>query len=155
MLDHDFAETMSYWATTFGVVAVIIAGAWAYWRYRADRRVQEWDRARQAYVSFIDIAIANPEFYPGSWSRNVKNNPIAKNKYIWFIARFAWASEEMLLTMPPEERAFWHISIQGIVREHLDFFCSPEGQAELACYHPALIEVISPAIEAACAQGLQ
>jgi hypothetical protein len=36
----------------------------------------------------MDVAIANPEFRPGYWTDVAQNDSVAKNKYLWFMARF-------------------------------------------------------------------
>lgn len=137
----DFAEALSYWATTAGIGVAVIAGLGAYWRYRRDVQLHEWDRAREAYASFLELAISNPEFYPGCYSKIAARDPVARNKYVWFMARFLWACEEVLMSCPKDPEV-WHAAFAVVILEHKDYFLAPEGQEEIGCYYPPLTALI-------------
>lgn len=145
IFDKELAETFSYWATTLGIIVALGGGIGAYWKYRSDQAAREWERARQSYVSFMDLAITHPEFCPSYWSDTAEHDPVAKNKYLWFMARFLWASEEVLLSAP--RHIDWESSIRLVVNEHLDFFRSDTGVAELAGYTPTLSAIILKALD--------
>jgi hypothetical protein len=142
----DLAEALSYWATTGGIGIALIAGLAAYWRYRQDVKRHEWDRAREAYARFLELAIANPEFHPGSYSEVAVHDRVARNKYVWFMARFLWACEEVLKSCPDDPEV-WHSAFRVVILEHRDYFLAPEGQAEIDCYYPPLKELIQEVLK--------
>jgi len=147
--DFALAETLANWATAVGVAAAFVGSLWAYWKYRADRRQHRWDQARMLYGSFIDIAIVNPEFRPRYWTDVALHDEEARNKYRWLMARFLWAAEDIVLYLDPADEEGWRAWTEAIkvtVREHSDFFASPEGIIEEKCYYDALRQIISEAL---------
>jgi hypothetical protein len=151
--NKDFAEALSFWATTAGIGVAFLAGIAAYWRYRKDVQLHEWDRAREAYARFLEIAISNPEFFPGYYTKVAIADPTARNKYVWFIARFLWACEEVLKSCP-DSPGVWHSAFKVVIKEHKDYFEAPEGQEEIACYYPPVSALIHEALREAKAEQL-
>jgi len=148
--DANLAELLANWVTAVGVLAAAAGGLWAYWRYRADQRQHRWDQARSLYGSFIDIAIANPEFRPNFWSDVAEHDEEARNKYRWLMARFLWAAEDIVLNLDKADddgRRAWVAAIEVTAREHADFFASPDGQIEKTCYYKPLVRIIDEALD--------
>lgn len=152
LLDKNLAETLSYWATTAGIIIALLAGAAAYWKYRQDHKLHEWDRARVSYERFMEIAIQHPQFYPGSWTSTVVKDPVVMNEYRWFMARFLWACEEIIMCSPDDLN--WQESLTTVVGEHFDYFISPEGKLDTACYYEPVQAWLSRAIAAGPAPGV-
>lgn len=124
MLHNELAETISYWATTLGILFALFAGVYALWKYRADRKFHKEDRARNAYASFMKLALEHPEFFPGCWE-TVKTDKALKNKFEWYIAHFLWASEDIMLH-DPTDRYGYVDGIKDTIREHAEYFSSKE-----------------------------
>lgn len=107
------------------------------------------DQARSLSGSFIDIAIANPEFRPNFWSDVAEHDEEARNKYRWLMARFLWAAGDIILNLDKsgsDGRRACTMAIAATVREHADFFSSPDGETEKACYYLPLIMIIEQAL---------
>jgi hypothetical protein len=147
LLDKDLAETLSYWATTAGIIIAVLAGAAAYWKFRKDHKLHEWDRARVSYERFMDLAIQHPQFYPGSWSNIADSDHMLMNQYRWFMGRFLWACEEILVCSPDDLN--WQDALALVVAEHVDYFTSPEGKLDAACYYDVVQKWLSKSIAAA------
>lgn len=145
--NREFAETLSYWATTGGIIIGLGGALIAYWTYRSNLKVQEWERARASYGAFIDTAISNPEFIPGYWTNSAQQDPMKMYKYLWFMAKFLWAAEEILKSMLSEKDA-WRSAIGLVIREHADFFTSPVGQFESRHYAEPLTKLLRETLEA-------
>ena len=144
---RDMAEALSYWATTGGIIVAVVAGAAAYWKYRRDRAAHDWDRAYESYKQFIDLAIAHPEFHPGFWTAVAATDKIACNKYRWFMARFLWACEEVLLCTADSRE--WRESLTTTLLEHVDYLASPEGSEDLRGYYEPVQRLVAEALEQA------
>lgn len=142
----DVAEALSYWATAGGILVTIVAGSAAYWKYRRDQRAHRWDQAVESMGRFMDLGIEHPEFYPGCWSTGVQSDPVRKNKYTYFMARFLWAAEDILMNMPPDDH-MWHQALKKTMYEHADYFRSPEAAEELAGYCQPLQQLVAEALK--------
>lgn len=141
----DVAEALSYWATAGGIVVTIIAATAAYWKYRRDQRTHRWDQAVESMGHFMDLGIEHPEFYPGCWSAGVQSDPVRKNKYTYFMARFLWAAEDILMNVPPDDH-MWDQALKKTIYEHADYFGSPEAAEELVGYCEPLRQLVAAAL---------
>ncbi|MEA3053022.1 MAG: hypothetical protein QOG72_1925 [Sphingomonadales bacterium] len=89
----------------------------------------------------MELAISNPEFHPGYYSQVATRDPVARNKFVWFMARFLWACEEVLKSCPDDPEV-WHLAFRVVILEHRDYFIAPEGQEEIGCYYPPLTALV-------------
>lgn len=147
----DVAEALSYWATAGGIVVTIVAGSAAYWKYRRDQRAHRWDQAVDSMGRFMDLGIEHPEFYPGCWSAGVQSDPVQKNKYTYFMARFLWAAEDILMNVPPDDH-MWDKALKKTMYEHADYFRSSEAAEELVGYCEPLRRLVAEALREVAAR---
>jgi hypothetical protein len=153
LTDRNLAELLSYWATFFGIILALLGGAWAWVKHRRDVKDQEWSRARSSFASFIDTAIAHPEYTPGCWSGPVQKDRQSLYRYLWFMAKFLWAAEEILKN-PASEKVEWEQAISQIIAEHADFFRSSIGRHESSCYHSVLRNMIDHVLKELDQEGV-
>jgi hypothetical protein len=149
----DLAEALSYWATSLGIIIALATGIIAFVKYNRDQRQHEWDRARCSYERFIELAIENPQFGPGYWSSPAAQHPSDRNKFRWFMARFLWACEEVLISVPIDPQ-MWCDAMRIVIMEHIDFFTDPAIEAEVVCYEAPVRALVEEAIRRARATGV-
>ena len=146
--DKDLAETMSYWATTLAILFALIGGAYALWKYRADRKHHIGDQARNAYGAFMKLALEHPEFFPGCWT-SIHSDPVQRNKFEWYIAHFLWSSED-ILTHDPKDRGGYVAGIRDTILEHSDYFSSDAfAEKEASGYCSSLQRLIADSVRKA------
>jgi len=139
------AQALFWWTGALAFFVGTVGGVAAWIKYWRELKARQWDRAYQAYESFLDIAIDNPEFIPGYWSDPART-PEEKNKYRWFMARFLWAAEQALRRVP-EKREEWERVVKVMLREQADFLSAPEAAEEVECYYGPLKRLIDEAVE--------
>ena|SRR5438309_2021113 len=138
----DAAQAVALWASTLGALVATFGGILAYVRYRRDLKRQELDHAFHSYQHAMEIIIQNPEFYPGSWSAFVKDDPVARHKFHWIMGRFLWACEEVLATDPDEDQK-WRNSVVDVLSWHVDYF---EEEDPSGFYDNKVLDLIDLAI---------
>ena len=144
------AEALSYWATAAGIVVAVAAGLIAVVKYYADRRYDHWQKASELYGEFLDTALAHPQFYPGCWA-TVSKDPALKNQYSYFVGKFLWTCEAIILGRGYDSE--WRDCLKIIMREHADYLGSARFDAEkdgydrriIALVHEVLAEASRPA----------
>ena len=137
-------QTLFWLAAVATFLLTGFAALVAVWRYNRELKAKAWDRAHRAYERFLDQALANPEFHPRYWTEQAMADPTKRNKYRWFMARFLWAAEQVLETVP-EARDQWARVVWVMLREHADFLSAPEAQDEVDCYYGLLGRLIRKA----------
>lgn len=145
-------QTLYWWSGGLAFAVAVIAGLAAFARYGRELKARDWDRAHGAYERFLDVALANPEFRPGYWSDEASSDPLKRNKYRWFMARFLWAAEQVLLAAP-KARDQWKRVLKVMLREHADFLADPAATDEVQCYYGPLKDLIDDAIAEKHAQA--
>jgi len=146
LCDKDLANVAFWWSGAAAFLVAILTGGAAALKYWLELKARRWDRARRSYESFLDVAIANPQFVGGYWSE-AEGRFEDRNKYRWFMARFLWAAEEALLHVPKRQRKEWERVVKVMLREHADFIASPEARDEVDCYFGALNRLVRERIE--------
>jgi hypothetical protein len=136
----DLAEALSYWATAAGILVAMIAGAAASWRYFRDQKLDHWKSSNELYGEFLNDAIAHPEFYSGCWADGVSKSKEKANQYSYFIAKFLWICEQIVLGKDYDEE--WRDCLKIIIREHIDYLDSIQFRRERVGYSRAVIDII-------------
>lgn len=136
----DLAEALSFWATTLGIFVAVTAGVGAYWMHIRQRNDAEWDRAREVYAKFLELATNNPEFLPHFWSQRDPSNPVLINRFYWYMGQQLWACED-ILTIHPEDDA-WRECLRINLNLQADYLSSEEFAGEIGGYYPIMQKLI-------------
>jgi len=138
----SFAQT-AFWAA--GAVSFLVAavtGLVAFLRYRKEADAKDWERAHGAYERFLAVALDHAEFTGRYWSSEAGQDAANRTKFRWYMARFLWAAEQALKSVPEREQRDWKRAIKIVLREHADFLSDPQIAPEVDCYSEPLRQLI-------------
>ena len=142
--NHDALEGLASLATFLTLIAFTVGGWFALFRYRSDKREAEWNRAHALYGNFLDAALQNPEMHPRFWSTAKAKDIIQQNRYVYFVAKFLWACEEILTSPHADET--WPLAVQVIMREHADYLASDHFALDKEFYYEPVKLLINQVI---------
>ncbi len=142
--NKDLAEALSYWATFLGIVVAVLAGLLALTKHYLDLREARWNQATTLYFDFINCAFENPDLNNNFWRNRDESDLTAKVRYDYFIAKFLWASDDILSNQTCDDD--WRNSIKIVVGEHVSYFSSPEFQKESHVYCAPLLRIVEDVV---------
>jgi hypothetical protein len=139
---RDLAESLSFWATAFGILIAVAAGLFTLWQSSRERRHQRLMRARELYDDYLKLSIEYPLFFDNYWLKDDVGHE-ERERYVCFVAYMLNGVEDILLF---DGRNEWRESVKADLRFHQPYLRSRDFNKLFDGYFTPTKEVISEVI---------